>query len=521
MKDNVLHVLLVEDNAGDARLLREMFSKEKADTFQLTHLLRMSDAETHLAKGEVDIVLLDMGLPDVHGMETVRRVHAAAPNVPMIVLTGLEDEALAAEAMKEGAQDYLIKGQIENRALPRALRHAIERHRMQMETEQVRLQQLQLKDEFISHVSHELRSPLTSIYSFTSIIADGLAGATSPQQDEYLQIILSNVNQLQAMIEDLLMVTQAQTGLLSVQPHQTSVADAVVYAVDTLSQAAAAKGITIDFSPSATLRSAYADPTRLRQILTILLDNAVKFTPSGGEVKIVVQLYEDDPAFLQVEVSDTGRGISPKAAERIFERLYQVSDAGEAGRNGLGLGLYIAQDLVARQGGRIWVRSELQQGSHFSFIVPVFSLKALIAPILTHEQKPGEAIAVLAVEISTSTNSKTVPSETLSLARSLLQQCLRPDTDLLLPNLDAASEHKFFFVIANTQEQGAEVIGRRILSHLRRNGQLQPADFTIAVSHSILDPISRGANESMESFVGHVAVGIQDYIDKQSFHERS
>jgi signal transduction histidine kinase len=520
MKEKALQVLLVEDNAGDARLLREMFSKEKADSFQLTHFLRMSDAETHLAKGGVDIVLLDMGLPDAHGIETVRRAHAVAPNVPMIVLTGLEDEALAAEAMKVGAQDYLIKGQIESRALPRALRHAIERHRMQVETDLVRISQLQLKDEFLSHVSHELRSPLTSIYSFSSIIADGLAGQTSPKQDEYLQIILRNVSQLQAMIEDLIMVMQAQTGKLSVELLRTSVADAIVYAVDTLRRAAAAKGITVTFSPSKTLRPAYADPTRLRQILTILLDNAIKFTPTGGAVKIGAQSFEDDPTFLRVEVSDTGRGISPKAAERVFDRLYQVSDSGEAGRNGLGLGLYIAQDLVARQGGRIWVRSELQQGSQFSFIVPVFNLEGLIAPILAHEQKPGEAIAVLAVEIMSRMNSQAVPSEILSLARSLLQQCLRPDTDLLLPNLDAASEHMLFYVIAYTQQQGAVVIERRILSQLRRSEQLQPADFTIEVSHTFLDPISRDANESMESFVGHVAVEIQNHISKHSFYQR-
>jgi signal transduction histidine kinase len=521
MNDKPLHVLLVEDNAGDARLLREMFSKEKADSFQLTHFLRMSDAEIHLAKGGVDIVLLDMGLPDAHGIQTVRRAHAAAPDVPMIVLTGLEDEALAAEAMKEGAQDYLIKGQIESRALPRALRHAIERHRMQVETDLVRILQLQLKDEFLSHVSHELRSPLTSIYSFSSIIADGLAGETSPQQDEYLQIILKNVSQLQAMIEDLIMVMQAQTGKLSVELLQTSVADAIIYTVDTLRRAAAAKGITVTFRRSETMRPAYADPTRLRQILTILLDNAIKFTPTGGKVEIGAQLFDEDPTFLRVEVSDTGCGVSPKFAERIFERLYRVSESGEAGRNGLGLGLYIAQDLVARQGGRIWVRSELEQGSHFSFIVPVFSLELLIAPILAHEQKPGEAIAVLAVEINSKVSSLTVPSEILTLARSLLQQCLRPDTDLLLPNLDAASEHKLFFVIAYTQQQGAEVIERRILSQLRRNVQLQPADFTIGVSHSFLDPISRDANESMESFIEQVAAGIQDHIGKQSLHERS
>jgi signal transduction histidine kinase len=520
MNEQTLHVLLVEDNAGDARLLREMFNKEKPDSFQLTHLLRMSDAEAHLAKSGVDIVLLDMGLPDAHGIETVRRARAVAPDIPMIVLTGLEDEALAAEAMKEGAQDYLIKGQIENRALPRALRHAIERHRMQVETEHIRLQQLRLKDEFLSHVSHELRSPLTSIYSFSSIIADGLAGETSPQQNEYLQIILRNVKQLRAMIEDLLAVMQAQVGKLSIELQRASVSEAVLYAVDTLQGAAGAKEITLFFDDSARLPSVYADPMRLEQILIILLDNAIKYTPTGGAVKIEVHSFEENPAFLRVEVSDTGRGISTKAAEHIFERLYQASDSGPEGRKGLGLGLYIAQELVARQGGKIWVNSELRQGSHFFFIVPIFSLEGLIGPILMHEPKPGEAIAVLAVEINSKTSSQTVPNEILTLARCLLQQCLRPDTDLLLPNLDVTSVHRLFFVIAYTQEQGAEVIGQRILSQLRRSGQLQPADFTIAVSHTFLDPISRGATESMESFVGQVAVGIQDQISKQCLHER-
>jgi DNA-binding response OmpR family regulator len=109
MKDKGLHVLLVEDNAGDARLLHEMFSTEKPGSFELTHLLRMSEASVHLGKGGVDVVQLDMGLPDAHGLDTVRQAHAMAPSVPLIVLTGLDDEALAAEAMKGGAQDYLIK----------------------------------------------------------------------------------------------------------------------------------------------------------------------------------------------------------------------------------------------------------------------------------------------------------------------------------------------------------------------------------------------------------------------------
>src|SRR6202162_4965391 len=202
MKNRKLHILLVEDNAGDARLVREMFSKEKVGSFQLTHLLRMRDAETHLAKGGVDIVLLDLGLPDGHGLDTVRRAHAAAPEVPLIVLTGLDDESLAAEAMKEGAQNYLIKGQIENRALPRALRHAIERHRMQTETDLIRKNQVQFKDEFLAHVSHELRSPLTAIHQFVTILLDRLDGELNEEQHNYLGIVLRNVKQLQSMINE-------------------------------------------------------------------------------------------------------------------------------------------------------------------------------------------------------------------------------------------------------------------------------------------------------------------------------
>src|ERR1700722_5115691 len=231
MKEKALQVLVVEDNAGDVRLLREMFRGETPGSFELTHLLRMSEAEIHLAKGGVDITLLDMGLPDGHGLDTVRRAHAAAPDVPVIVLTGLDDEALAADAMNAGAQDYLIKGQIENRALPRALRHAIERNRMQTETDLIRKQQLQFKDEFLSHVSHELRSPLTAVRQFVTILLDGLAGELSPEQREYLGIVLRNVKQLHSMINDLFEVSGVQAGKLKIERQWTSVFAPAAYAL--------------------------------------------------------------------------------------------------------------------------------------------------------------------------------------------------------------------------------------------------------------------------------------------------
>jgi len=131
MNKKSIKILLVEDNPGDARLLREMLSRQEALDIELTHVSSMNGAENHIAKNAVDIILLDLGLPDVQGLGAVRRARAAAPRVPLVVLTGLDDEALAAQVLQEGAQEHLIKGQIETRGLVRAMRYAIERKVME------------------------------------------------------------------------------------------------------------------------------------------------------------------------------------------------------------------------------------------------------------------------------------------------------------------------------------------------------------------------------------------------------
>jgi hypothetical protein len=263
------------------------------------------------------------------------------------------------------------------------------------------------------------------------------------------------------------------------------------------------------------LPSVNADPTRIRQILIILVDNAIKFTPTGGAVKVQTRVFEKDPGFLLVEVSDTGCGISPEMTERIFEHLYQITDPGQAGRKGLGLGLYISKELVTRQGGKIWVSSEPQKGSRFFFTVPIFSLASWIRPMLAHERKPGDAIALLAVEMSSRDGwlSPDLRKEMSHLTRRLLQQCLRLDTDVLLPNMDSVSVRELFFIVMYTQEHGAEVISNRIREQFRSCEQLQPADLTLTVSHSFLGPIARESSEPMEIFVEKVAAGIQDLIN--------
>ena len=130
-KKSIQTILLVEDNPGDARLLREMLNEQGLRRIEMTHVERWSDAAKRLTEQPVDIILLDLGLPDAHGLGAVRQAHAASPHIPLVVLTSLDDEALAAQALQEGAQDYLIKGQIDGRSLLRSLRYAIERKTME------------------------------------------------------------------------------------------------------------------------------------------------------------------------------------------------------------------------------------------------------------------------------------------------------------------------------------------------------------------------------------------------------
>jgi diguanylate cyclase (GGDEF)-like protein len=129
--NSIKTVLLIEDSPGDVLLLRQMLNEQISFDTEVVHLTCMREAEAYLAAGAVDIIVLDLGLPDAQGLEAIRRAHAAAPGTPLVVLTGLDDESVAVQALQQGAQDYLIKGQIETRGLRRALCYAIERKKME------------------------------------------------------------------------------------------------------------------------------------------------------------------------------------------------------------------------------------------------------------------------------------------------------------------------------------------------------------------------------------------------------
>ena len=389
-----------------------------------------------------------------------------------------------------------------------------ERKKAEQAQEQIRQDQMRFKDEFLSHVSHELRSPLTAIKQFSSILVGGLAGELNPEQRAYQHIVLKNIGQLQSMIDDLLEVTRLETGKLTVEPESVSVANAVTDTFNTLKGTADAKGVTLSCDLPPDLPRAHADPTRLRQVLIILLDNAIKFTPDGGAVTIQAGLLQKDPRFLLVEVSDTGCGISPEISERVFERLYQVSERIQTSRKGLGLGLYISKELVTRQGGQIWVTRRPEKGTTFSFTLPVFSLNSSIAPLLKNKAWPATAVALVMVEtcLPGPWPSKESQEQWSYEARSLLQRCLLPDLDVLLPSVSSKAQGEHFFVAAFADETGASILAHRIRGQFERLLHLKQTGLSLSVSYSVLQPLPQDVGASMEQVVTNMATHLEAAI---------
>src|SRR5271156_1841668 len=399
MSDQATRVLLIEDNPGDADLVRLRLVEGKS-LVEVTCVDHLADGIASLGLHPPSVILLDLNLPDSHGAETFRSVMAHSPDVPVVILSGQDDEALALKAVHQGVQDYLIKGDITSKQLERAMRYAVERQALLRTLEITRKQQMEFKNQFLSHVSHELRTPLTCIHQYVTLILDGLAGPVVPEQSDHLKTVLRSVNQLHAMIRDLVEATRAESGKMRVELRCISLKELVQQAAAMLRPTAEEKRIGLEIGLDQRLPLVHADPDRVLEVLINLVDNAIKFTAPEGSVVIKACMVEADPAAVYISVSDTGRGIGPEAKALIFERLYQDPDSIDNSRSGLGLGLFICREIVRLHQGRIWVSSELAQGSTFTFTLPVYSLAKLLAPVVTYEELLRPAFVLVRVDLA-------------------------------------------------------------------------------------------------------------------------
>lgn len=240
-----------------------------------------------------------------------------------------------------------------------------------------------MKDEFVSTVSHELRTPLTAIKEGVSLIMDRvLPGEVTPEQDRVLQIAKKNIGRLETLIQDILDVAKLESGQMKMAKREQQVRKLIEGFIPTMMPLVEHKKLSLTHSLEEGLPTVYADETRLLQVLTNLVGNSIKFTDNGGKIIVKVRRIKNT-AMIEFAIEDTGKGIPQEAVNRIFEKFEQVDREVKPGIKGTGLGLSISRQIVEAHGGKITVNSVLNQGSVFSFTIPVFEPTAVFKDIFS------------------------------------------------------------------------------------------------------------------------------------------
>jgi signal transduction histidine kinase len=384
-----LRILLVEDDDAQADFVIEAF--EGAERACITRTVRLQEALQQLATTQVDVVLLDLTLPDAFDLLGVKAIRLASPDVPLIVLTGATDPTLGSRVMAAGADDYLQKDQIDAHLLVRSIRYARERHAYlegarrlvtfaelnekleqrvaertaKLEASEVALQvAARNKDEFLATLAHELRNPLVPLRTGLDLLLQ--TQPTSPGVGSTLAAMNRQLDHMVRLIDDLLDVARISHKTLELKKERADIAAIIETAIDTCRPFfdKRRQSISVDVHRS---MFAFVDPTRVSQILGNLLHNAAKYTPEGGEVRVELA-HESGNAI--VRIIDYGMGIPAELIVRIFDMFVHVDhlqpDAG------LGIGLALARQLAELHEGTLVASSSgAGRGSTFTLSLPV------------------------------------------------------------------------------------------------------------------------------------------------------
>ena len=226
------------------------------------------------------------------------------------------------------------------------------------------------KSEFLANMSHELRTPLNAIIGFSEVLIDRMFGDLNDKQDEYLQDIYASGRHLLSLINDILDLSKIEAGRMELEVTRFDLSQAIDNALTLVRGRADAHGIRLQLDVDERLDEFSGDERKIKQVLVNLLTNAVKFTPEGGTVSVHAALTN---GAVTIAVADTGIGIPAEDQGLIFEEFRQARTDHAGKREGTGLGLALTKKFVALHGGEIWVKSDVGQGSTFTFTLPVQS----------------------------------------------------------------------------------------------------------------------------------------------------
>jgi signal transduction histidine kinase len=364
------HVLLVEDNPGDARLIREALHDAWSGEMALSTSATLGEGIARLAAAPFDVVLLDLSLPDAHELHALNTIHARHPRTPIVILTGLNDEARCADALQSGAQDYLVKGSVDGDAVSRSIRYAIARAAAEQErSARIREQAARVeseaaqraRDDFLLAAAHDLRTPLTILRGYTQVLLRRATGEAA----ELLTAMDSAGQRMNAGINELLDVARLPTGaaleLRCAPVDIVAIAGRVAYEQERIS---GRHSVRLD-APEEMI--VVCDAARIERVLANMVGNAVKYSPPETEITVVVT-HEQNHAV--VRVNDHGYGIPAGDLPHIFERFRRGANVAMH-TSGVGIGLTAAKQTIEQHGGTIAISSIESCGTTVTVRLPV------------------------------------------------------------------------------------------------------------------------------------------------------
>jgi signal transduction histidine kinase len=389
LPEHKVNVLMVDDQPENLIALEAMLASPDRN---LIKARSGREALKHLLTYDFALIILDVVMPEIDGFQTAQlvRERASTRQVPIIFLTaGDRSEALAFRGYSLGAVDYLNKPIIpevlrskaavfvelaKKTELIRQQSENLERKNAELEHAKARAEQeSQFKSKFLARMSHELRTPLNAIIGFSELLEQELAGPLTPKQTEYVGTIVQSGRHLLGLVNDVLDLAKVEAGKLELTKEWTSVESLAAWAQKLVMPLARSQGVALDLAVPSDLPRLHVDSLRIKEALHNLVSNAIKFTPSGGSVRIAAEAGADRRS-VAITITDTGIGISSTNIPKLFREFERITPAPGSGRRhpeGTGLGLTISQRYITLHGGTITVESRVGEGTCVTVKLPV------------------------------------------------------------------------------------------------------------------------------------------------------
>lgn len=388
--------ILCVDDEPDCVMLMKAYLEKCSHTVFKAHSGREALDILKLKKNEIDLLITDIRMPGMDGIELIGKALSVKNNLQAIVVTGFGEMETAVEAMQKGADNYLRKP-LDLEELLVAVDKCMEKMELIRRLEKTTKRELELaleakeaaeaantaKAQFLGSMSHELKTPLNHIIGFTELVLDQNLGDLNDLQQEYLNDVLYSSKHLLELINDILDLSKVEAGRLELEYTDVDLQKFLEKSLAAVEKKAAERGLQLELDTKEIPESIRGDERKLEKIIGHLLSNALKFTPAGGSICLRANRARgsawcdagaprcESEDFIEISVQDTGIGIKQEDQKRIFNPFEQVDGSASRKYQGAGLGLVIAKRFVELQGGAIRVTSSGEgQGSVFSLVVP-------------------------------------------------------------------------------------------------------------------------------------------------------